>query len=621
MHSRRQLLLTAGATLALAGCASTAEPVAPPPSAPPAPPPPLPPAPSAADQLTSYLEKIFEQTLDDSPQLVTGLGLDKGARSSAKLHLDDASLADKAKDRALNTQQLAELKAIDRSQLSGMASVNYDSVLFTLETNEAANQRFDYGYLGAGQPYMLSQLTGSYQSTPDWLDNQHRIETKEDADAYLSRLSEFGTVMDQETERARRDIGAGLIPPDFVIERTLGQMAGLRSAPAASPLVSSVVRRAKEKGIAGDYEGQAGKIYTEKVLPALERQIALFKEVQPRAVHDAGVWRQPNGEEYYEHALHSSTTTRLTADEIHNIGLEQAKELSARAEVLLRAQGMTKGSVGARIQALYKDKKYHYPNTDAGKEKLLADLTLQVEAMSKRLPEYFGTLPKAPLQIKRVPKFIEAGAPGGYYNQPTLDGSRPGIYWINLRDNAENPKWTLKTLTYHEGVPGHHLQLSLQQEADLPMIRRAIFLSAYGEGWALYSENLAKEMGVYADDPLGEIGYIQSSLFRSARLVVDTGLHSKRWSREKAVETMSSIDGSPKSAATTEIERYCVWPGQACSYMVGKLEWLRLRDKARTALGPRFDIRKFHDAGLLGGAMPLTVLEAVVDQYIAGAGA
>ena len=614
MQSRRQLLLSAGAMAALAGCASTAEPVAST-TAPAAPPTPA--APDAAAQLAKYLDQVFEQALDDSPQLVTGLGLDTGARAQAKWKLDSASLDEKAKQKALNTEQLRQLKAIDRSQLSGMAAVNYDSVMFNRATNEAANQRFDYGYLGAGQPYMLSQLNGSYQSTPDWLDNQHRIETKDDADAYLSRLADFATVMDQETERARRDIAAGVIPPDFVIERALGQMAGLRSAPNASPLVKSVTRRAKEKGIAGDYEGQAAKIYSDKVLPALERQIALFKEAQGKAVHDAGVWRQPDGEAYYEHALHDSTTTRLTADEIHNIGLEQAKELNARAEVLLRAQGMTQGSVGARIQALYKNKTYHYPNTDAGKEKLLADLMVQVNAMSKRLPQYFGTLPKAPLEIKRVPKFIEAGAPGGYYNQPSLDGSRPGIYWINLRDTAEYPKWALPTLTYHEGVPGHHLQLSLQQEADLPMIRRATFLSAYGEGWALYSEELAREMGVYEDNPLGEIGYIQSSLFRSARLVVDTGIHAKRWSREKAIETMSSIDGSPKSAATTEIERYCVWPGQACSYMVGKLEWLRLRAKAKAAMGPKFDIRQFHDAALLSGAMPLTVLESVVDQYVA----
>lgn len=615
MQSRRQLLFSAGATLALAGCSTTAEPVPPPPAPPAAPP--APPAPSAADQVAGLLEKFFQQALDDSPQLVTQLGLDKGDRAKAKFRLDDASLADKEKDRALNTEQLRALKAIDRSQLSGMPLVNYDSVMFGLETTEEANRRFDYGYLGGGLPYMLSQLTGSYRSTPDYLDNQHRIETAEGADAYLSRLSDFGAVMDQESERARKDHAAGVLPPDFIVERALVQMRNLNVPADKSPLVDSIARRTKEKGIAGDHAAQAARIYAEKVRPALERQIALMAAIQPRAVHDAGVWRQPDGEAYYEQSLRVSTTTKLTAEEVHQIGLDQARQLSARAETILRAQGMTKGSVGERIQALYKNKKHHYPNTDPGKVKLIDDLNKIVAETYKRLPEAFGTLPKAPLEIKRVPKYIEAGAPGGYYNQPTLDGSRPGIYWINLRDTAEYPTWTLPTLTYHEGVPGHHLQLTLQQEADLPMIRRATFISSYGEGWALYSEELAREMGVYEKDPLAELGMLQAALFRSARLVVDTGLHAKRWSREKAIETMSSIDGSPKSAATTEIERYVVWPGQACSYMIGKLEWLRLREKARTALGPKFDLKAFHDAGLLIGAVPLTVLEGVIDRHIA----
>ncbi|MDO8798967.1 DUF885 family protein [Phenylobacterium sp.] len=612
MLSRRQLLSTAGATLALAGCA-TARPATLPPA-----PAPLPPAgPNANAQLAKLLDALFEELLDDAPELVTQLGLDKGARADAKRRLSDASIADLEKDRARTADQLARMKAIDRSQLTGMSAINYDSVIFGLANTDEANKRFKYGPEGAGQPYVLSQLNGSYRSTPDFLGNQHVIETKGDADAYLSRLEAYATQMDQETERTRHDVALGMIPPDFAIDGALVQMNNLRTSPDRSPLVTQLETKVKDKQIAGDYGAYASKIYLEKVRPALERQIALMKEIRPRATHDAGIGGRPDGEAYYALALRNSTTTTLSAAEIHQIGLEQARELSARADTILKAQGYSKGSVGARIQALYKDRKYHYPNTDVGKEKLIADLNLQVQAMAKRLPEYFGTLPKAPLDIKRVPKFIEAGAPGGYYNQATLDGSRPGIYWINLRDTAEYPTWSLPTLTYHEGLPGHHLQLTLQQEADLPMLRRASFLSAYGEGWALYAEKLAQEMGVYADDPIAEIGYLQSSLFRSGRLVVDTGMHAMGWSREKAIETMTSIDGSPTSAATTEIERYSVWPGQACSYMVGKLTWLRLREKAQAALGPRFDIRKFHDAGLLSGAMPLTVLEAVIDTYIA----
>jgi len=604
LQTRRQMLFTAAGALAVASGARVPTALAQG-------------AASASDRLDVLLETFYQSALDDVPELVTRLGLDSGPRAGAKSQLSSASIAALDAERAKTADQLARLLALPRAELSGMDAVNYDAVKFSLETDHAANRQFVYGEEGAGQPYVISQLSGAYQAVPDFLGSQHVIENKGDADAYLSRLEAFATVMDQEIERVRRDVDLGVIPPDFVIERTLTQMSGLLTDPAASPLVTSVAERAAAKGIAGDYASQASAIYVDKVRPALERQIALMGELAPRAVHDAGVWRLPDGEAYYEHALRASTTTSLTAEEVHQMGLEQARQLSARADVILKAEGYTQGSVGERIAALFKEPKYHFPNTDAGKEELIESLNAMTEAMYKRLPEYFGTLPKAPVEVRRVPKFIEAGAPGGYYNQPTLDGSRPGIFWINLRDSAENPTWTLPTLTYHEAAPGHHMQLALQQEADLPMIRRATFLSAYGEGWALYAEELAKEMGVYEDNPLAEVGYLQAALFRAARLVVDTGIHAKRWSREQAIETMSSIDGSPISSSTTEIERYAVWPGQACSYMVGKLVWLRLREKARTQLGDRFDLRAFHDAGLLSGAVPLTVLEAVIDNHIA----
>lgn len=615
---RRHLLFSAGASLALAGCAVRAAPKPVAAVTPPVPAP-LPVVATPQEQLSALLEQIFNETLDQSPEFVTALGLDSDARAQAKFRLSDASRAAGEKDKVLTADQLRRLKAIDRSALSGLAAVNYDTVLFSLQNADEGNRRFNYGSNGGGQPYVLSQLTGSYQGTPDFLGSTHVIETATDADAYLSRLEAFGTQMDQELERARHDVALGVIPPDFVIERTLTQMKGLVSEPSASPLVNQLATKLKAKNITGDQVAQASAIYRDKVRPAIERQMAFMTGLQSRAVHDAGIGRLPDSQAYYELALRQSTTTTLSPAEIHQIGLEQAKELSARADTILRKEGYTKGTVAERIQGLYREKKYRYPNTDAGKAKLLVDLNAQVQAMSKRLPDYFGVLPKAPLEIKRVPAFIEAGAPGGYYNQPSLDGSRPGIYWINLRDTAEYPSWSLPTLTYHEGIPGHHLHLSLQQETDLPMIRRASFLSAYGEGWALYAELLAKEMGVYDKDPIGEIGYLQSALFRSGRLVVDTGLHAMGWSREKAIATMRSIDGSPETAAATEIERYCVWPGQACSYMVGKLTWVRLREKARAALGDRFDIRAFHDAGLQSGSTPLTVLESVIDAYIARA--
>ena len=611
MLSRRNLLLSSGA-FALAGCASPAPPASPPAAAAAAPPPPTP-----SEQLGATLEAFFQEQLRESPEFVTQLGLDKGELAAAKSRLTDASVAHLERMRALNADQLRRLQEIDRTRLVGRSAVDYDAVFFGLETTAEADRRFAYGQQGAGAPYVLSQLTGAYQNIPSFLATQHTVETVADCDAYLSRLEDFASVMDQEVERGRRDVGLGVIPPDFVIARTVTQMHALRTPPEASSLVSSLAERAAAKGIAGDYGGRAARIYSNKVLPALGRQIAFMQALAPRAPKAAGVWRLPDGEAYYALSLKVGVTSSLSAAEVHQMGLEQARALAARADALLRKAGLTRGSVGRRIHALYARKRYVYANTDAAKARLIEALNGQVRAMQARLPEYFGALPKAPVEIRRVPKFMEAGAPAGYYNNPSLDGSRPGIYWINLRDTAEVPSWTLPTLTYHEAIPGHHLQLSLQQEADLPMIRRASFYSAYGEGWALYAEQLAQEMDVYQDDPLGEIGYLQSALFRAARLVVDTGIHALRWSREKAIAAMVEIDGDPESSAATEIERYCVWPGQACSYMVGKLTWLSLREKARAALGNRFDLRTFHDAGLLSGNMPLTTLSDVIDGYIA----
>jgi uncharacterized protein (DUF885 family) len=334
-------------------------------------------------------------------------------------------------------------------------------------------------------------------------------------------------------------------------------------------------------------------------------------EMHRKATHDAGVWRLPDGEAYYAAALVIWTTTGKKPEEIHQLGLETVKDHTARIDSLMRKIGMTQGTVGERLRAMYKDPKFQYANNDEAKDTLLANLNARVQRVRAKLPAYFGTLPKADVQIKRVPKEIEAGAPGGYYNSPSLDGKRPGIYWINLRDTSEQPKWTLPTLTYHESIPGHHLQLSIQREANLPLIRKVSFYSAYIEGWALYAEQLAAEMGEYDDDPTGHIGQLHDSMLRAVRLVVDTGLHGKRWSREKAVQYFVDTLGDPEAASVTEVERYSVWPGQACTYMLGKLTFLSQRARAQQTLGTKYDVRSFHDAMLLPGAVPLDLLDGV----------
>jgi uncharacterized protein (DUF885 family) len=382
--------------------------------------------------------------------------------------------------------------------------------------------------------------------------------------------------------------------------------------------VRSVADRAKAKGL-GDPEGQAAQIFTAEVVPALGRQIAALQAVAGTAVHDAGCWRLPDGDNYYEEALLAATTLKVTGEDVHNIGLTQVKDLQAGLDTLLQAQGLTTGTVGERISHLSSDPKYLYPNTEASKAQIIAYLNTLVADMTPRLPHAFKTVPTAKLEIRRVPAYIEAGAPLGYYNAAPLDGSRPGAYYINLEDTANWPKWGLPTLTYHEGIPGHHFQISLvREEKDLPDYRKTAGFPVYNEGWALYAEQLAGEIGAYGDDAdgkLGRIGMYQSLLFRACRLVVDTGIHAKRWTREQGIQYLIDNCGRTKGAAVNEVERYAAWPGQACSYKIGHSVIAALRDKAAKELGTAFDLKGFHGAVLNGGSMPLSLLEKQIDNW------
>ncbi|HEY1707444.1 MAG TPA: DUF885 family protein [Rhizomicrobium sp.] len=603
MLDRRTVLLSGAATVAAGSVIAKAAPDAP--------------AASDPAALDALFDKFVDEGLDLSPEGCTSLGLDTGKRYYEKSLLTDRSLAGNAKQKAQNTSQLQRLNAIDRASLNGMDGINYDIIHFNLQTTEDANKRYAYGGTGAGQPYYVSQFGGAYSQIPDFLDSQHTIATKEDADAYLARLAAFATAIDQEIEVMNHDAGLGVIPPDFIIAATLKQLKTLRAmTPDQAVLVQSVVRRTKEKNIPGDWDRQASTILTGKVYPALDRQIALLNTWLPKATHDAGVWRLPDGDQYYVDSVLNWTTSTMKPSEIHQLGLDLVKQYTARIDGIMKTQGLTKGTVGERLRGMFENPKFIYPNTDEGKAKLIADLNDKVKAVTAKLPGYFGTLPKAKLEIRRIPKYTESSQAGGYYQPGSLDGKRPGAYYINLRDTKEQPSWLLGTLTYHEGIPGHHLQLSLQQEASLPTIRKISFFSAYIEGWALYAEQLADEMGMYANDPFGQIGYLHDAMFRAVRLVVDSGMHAMKWTREEAITYYADTIGDPVSSATTEVERYCAWPGQACGYMLGKVTWLTERERAKTALGAKFDIRKFHDAGLLSGAMSLTVLHTVIGNYI-----
>ena len=565
-------------------------------------------------RLNQLFEQIFEERVRTAPQLASSLGLDKGPNAALKSKFDtDPAPVARRKDLARNRRALAELRAISPTTLSDPAQLNREVVIYSLETATAAPSRWDID--SAQRPYPITQQGGAYFSVPDFLNTAHTINNAADAEAYLSRLNQFATVLDNDTAGQRAQAARGFLAPAWSIDLALGQMRKLRNVPPGSnTMVNSIARRTGDKGIAGDWERRASSIVASSIYPALDRQIAAMERLKPATRPGDGAWRLNDGEAIYAEALRQATTTNFSPAEVHQMGLSQVAEISGELDKILRSQGYSQGSVGERLAVLNKTPAQLYAESDAGRAKLIAYLNGLVKDMYTRLPNAFATLPNQPLEIRRVPPEIQDGASNGYYNRAALDGSRPAIYFINLKDMGDWPKYTLPTLSYHEGVPGHHLQISIAQESkDIPTIRKLGFFSAYSEGWALYAEQLAGELGVYDNDPLGRAGFLQSFLFRAARLVVDTGLHTKRWTREQATDYMVATTGFARPRSQREVERYCTMIGQACSYKVGHTAWTRARDEAKTTLGAKFDIKRFHEV-LKDGAMPLSILERRIRQ-------
>jgi uncharacterized protein (DUF885 family) len=558
-------------------------------------------------RIDALFDGIFNARVDRSPELATSLGLDKGARAGLKSTFDlRPEPVARAEELARNHRDAAAIRAVAPATLSDAARLNREVILYQIDSAMVAPTRF--GIDSAQRPYPITQQGGAYFSLPDFLNTAHTIATPADAEAYLARLALVGRMIDNNSDEQRAQAARGFLAPSWSIDLALGQMRKLRQVPAGqNTLVNSLVKRAAAKGIGGDWQARASKIVAASVYPALDRQIALMEHLRPTTRAGDGAQRLPQGEAIYAAALAQATTTNFSPDEVHRLGLAQVAEISARLDAVLKAGGYTKGSVGQRLAALNVDPAQLYPNTDAGRADLIASLNAGIAKMTALLPRDFATLPSAPLEIRRVPPEIQDGAANGYYNRAALDGSRPAIYFINLKDTGDWPKYSLPTLTWHEGVPGHHLQISLAQESkDIPTLRKIGFFSAYSEGWALYAEQLADELG--ANVGLERAGFLQSFLFRAARLVIDTGLHSQRWTREQATDYMVATTGFARARSQREVERYCVSIGQACSYKVGHMAWTRARAASQRALGAKFDLKRFHEV-LKDGAMPLTILE------------
>jgi len=577
-------------------------------------------APATDAQASSLLDSVASNLLRSYPTEATSLGVDKGALASLRSKLPDRSIA--GQERLVQTVRadLARVEALDTSALSFPVRTSVEVVKYTFRT-KLQGLALPYGDAPvAGDswrntPYVVIQNVGAYIDTPQLLDTDHPIENRADAEAYLSRLEQFPRQLDGELERMRAARGNGLVPPNFLVDKALDQLGiALKNSQQGGTIVDSLVRRAKEKGIPGDWDARARKIATAQVVPALQRQIAELHAERAIATDAAGMWSRPNGEEYYRWALRASTTTELSPDEVHQMGLEQLQELQGRMDPILRSIGYTQGSVGERMQALAKDPRYKFSEGDKGRAEIRAYIDERLAKIRAVLPRGFNTLVPGHLEVKRMSPEQEPGAPAAYGGAGSIDGKIPGRFWINLRTTDLHSKYSLPDLAAHEAIPGHVWQGEYANK--LPLIRTLLAFNAYSEGWALYAEQLVDELGVYDDFPVGRLGYLQSIAFRCCRLVVDSGLHAKRWTRQQGVDFFVQRNGSNPLEVASEVDRYCSWPGQACGYKVGHSTINRLRDHAKAELGPKYDLRAFDDAVVLGGNVPMDVLARNIDDYI-----
>jgi uncharacterized protein (DUF885 family) len=561
-------------------------------------------------------ERVFLRAAIDDPQMLTQIGM----LESTPFRWYNARLTDYSMERAERNvrrfrRELDILASYREERLTESQRLSRDILTWFAEQN-FANDEFMY------HNYPVNQLFGVQNNLPEFMTDIHRIEDLRGARHYVRRLEQFDRQFNQVVEGMDYRLRHGIAPPRFVVDHVLREMRDFIAPPVGEHMLythltarlealEDIDDRARDRLLS-----EAWTAMEESVYPGYEALIEWFENFQPYATTDDGVWKLPDGERYYRHLLRGYTTTEMDADTIHRIGREQVARILAEMDIILNDKGWTGGSVAERLQALSQDPRFLYPDSDEGRQQILEGYQAIIDEIDADMHRYFGRLPKAGVEVRRIPEFREATAPGAYYRQPPMDGSRPGVFYANLRDVSENPSFGMRTLAYHEAVPGHHFQIAIQQELEgLPTFRGFPLFTAYIEGWALYAEQLAAELG-FQDDPYDRLGYLQAQLFRAVRLVVDTGIHHQRWTRDEAIEYMSDNTGMPRADVVTEIERYIVLPGQATAYMVGKLRIVELREQARERLGERFDLMRFHDVVLGSGAVPLSILERLVDEWV-----
>ena len=569
----------------------------------------------------ALLEDIAYNLLRHEPERATSLGVDTGTHAALRAQLEDQSIPGKLAYGQTLRAHLARVRAFDTSSLDADTRTSFEVVESAYST-ALDGFALPYGDVAVGSwrnaPYVVIQNVGTYLDMPRFMDTSHPVKNTADAEAYIARLDALPAALDGELERIRAAREAGLVPPDFLLDKAIAQMEqSIAETAGGGTMVDSIIRRSDEAGFEGDWGAQAREVVTGPVTEALRRQLAELKAQRAVAKSDAGMWAQPRGDEWYAWGLRAATTTTLSPDEIHQIGLDELGELHGRMDPILKEIGYTSGSVGERMRALAEDPRYQFAEGDPGRAEIMDFIHERIEWITAQMPRAFNTLVDPNLVVRRLPLAEEPGAPGAYGGAGSKDGTIPGRMWINLRTTDLHRKYDLADLTYHETIPGHVWEGEYSNR--LPLIRSILSFSAFSEGWALYAEQIADELGAYDEFKVGQLGYLQSLAFRACRLVVDTGLHHKRWTREQGRQFFVERNGSKPDEVASEVDRYCSWPGQACGYKIGHSEIARQRAKAEAALGVAYDFKAFNDAVVLGGNAPLDVMAKNVDRYIAGA--
>ena len=574
---------------------------------------------AAPPEAHALLDDVAWNLLRHYPETATSLGVDTGAHAALRGRLADRSTAGQDALASTLRGDLARVRKFDTAALDPATRTSFEVVESAYAT-ALDGFALPYGDVAVGSwrnsPYVVIQNVGAYLDLPRFMGSEHPVRDASDAEAYLARLAQVPTVMDGELGRIRAARAIGMVPPGFLLDKAITAMtAQIADAREGGAYVEGLTSRTQ--AIPGDWGERAKAIVTGPIVAALERQLAELKTERGLADEDPGMWSQPRGDEYYAWALRASTTTRLTPDEIHAIGLAQLEEIHGRMDPILRNLGYRDGSVGTRMQLLGEDKRFQFKEGDAGRAEIIAFMNERIDWIRAQMPRAFNTLVDPRLEVRRLPPAEEPGAPGAYGGAGSKDGTIPGKVWLNLRTTDLHRTYTLPTLAHHEAIPGHIWEGEFSH--SLPLIRSVLAFNAFSEGWALYAEQLADELGAYDEHPEWRLGYLQDQAFRACRLVVDTGLHAKRWSRAQAVAFFVDRNGTQKDEAASEVDRYCSWPGQACGYKIGHTEIVRQRARAQAALGARYDLKAFDDAVVRGGNVPLDVLAKNVDRYITNA--